>query len=225
MDRERAFKQLHNFVKKSLNPLSVQLSSAASPDDEAERQLAETRKLLARCYLKLGAWQEQLLGLQEANIPTVLGYYRQATEHDSSWYKAWHSWAVMNFETVLFYKLSSSGLSPAHISMYGVPALQGFVRSIALSSGSSLQDTLRLLTLMFNYGHNNDMYEALNHRRCNFYEESIALDTANNTLLLMIEHGLCTPCLCHGNHIPAQLCFLATSGIESLKMTFLKELV
>ena len=162
MDRERAFKQLHNFVKKSLNPLSVQLSSAASPDDEAERQLAETRKLLARCYLKLGAWQEQLLGLQEANIPTVLGYYRQATEHDSSWYKAWHSWAVVNFDTVLHYKLSSSGLSPAHISMYGVPALQGFVKSIALSSGSSLQDTLRLLTLMFNYGHNNDMYEALN---------------------------------------------------------------
>merc|ERR1719411_941366 len=70
----------------------------------------------------------------------------------------------MNFETVLFYKLSpaSAGLSPAHISMYGVPALQGFVRSIALSSGSSLQDTLRLLTLMFDYGQHNDMYEALN---------------------------------------------------------------
>merc|ERR1719411_1146446 len=70
----------------------------------------------------------------------------------------------MNFETVLFYKLSpaSAGLSPAHISMYGVPALQGFVRSIALSSGSSLQDTLRLLTLMFDYGQYNDMYEALN---------------------------------------------------------------
>ena len=39
---------------------------------------------------------------------------------------------------------------------------QGFVRSIALSSGSSLQDTLRLLTLMFDYGQHNDMYEALN---------------------------------------------------------------
>ena len=94
----------------------------------------------------------------------MLQYYAAATEHDSSWYKAWHSWAVMNFETVLFYKLSpaSAGLSPAHISMYGVPALQGFVRSIALSSGSSLQYTLRLLTLMFDYGQYNDMYEALN---------------------------------------------------------------
>jgi hypothetical protein len=27
---------------------------AASPDEEAEKQLVETRKLLARCYLKLG---------------------------------------------------------------------------------------------------------------------------------------------------------------------------
>eukprot|EP00092_Neocalanus_flemingeri_P019853 GFUD01021504.1.p1 GENE.GFUD01021504.1~~GFUD01021504.1.p1 ORF type:complete len:2235 (+),score=707.01 GFUD01021504.1:192-6707(+) len=160
--QERAFSQLHNFVKKTLHPRSVQLAAAASPDEEAEKQLGETRKLLARCYLKLGSWQESLQGLQEASIPTVLQYYTAATEHDSSWYKAWHAWAVMNFETVLFYKLSPSGLTPAHVSLYGVPALQGFVRSIALSSGSSLQDALRLLTLWFDYGQHNDMYEALN---------------------------------------------------------------
>ena len=65
--QERAFSQLHNFVKKTLHPRSVQLSSAASPDDEAERQLVDTRKLLARCYLKLGAWQESLQGLQEVS--------------------------------------------------------------------------------------------------------------------------------------------------------------
>jgi len=34
-----------------------------------------------------------------------------------------------------------------------VPAIEGFFRSIALSSGNSLQDTLRLLTLWFKYGH------------------------------------------------------------------------
>ena len=64
--QERAFSQLHNFVKKSLHPRSVQLSAAPSPDEEAEKQLVETRKLLARCYLKLGSWQESLQGLQEA---------------------------------------------------------------------------------------------------------------------------------------------------------------
>merc|ERR1719357_2056716 len=160
--QERAFSQLHNFVKKTLHPRSVQLTAAASPDLEAERQLGETRKLLARCYLKLGSWQEALQGLNEASIPTVLQYYTAATEHDSTWYKAWHAWAVMNFETVLFYKHSSGGLSPNHISLYGVPALQGFVRSISLSQGSNLQDALRLLTLWFDYGYYNDMYEALN---------------------------------------------------------------
>jgi hypothetical protein len=44
-------------------------------------------------------------------------------------------------------------LSPATISNFAVPALKGFVRSISLSKGSSLQDTLRLLTLLFDYGH------------------------------------------------------------------------
>lgn len=42
-----------------------------------------------------------------------------------------------------------------------MPAVQGFFRSIALSHGSSLQDTLRLLTLWFDYGHWPEVYEAL----------------------------------------------------------------
>ena len=98
----------------------------------------------------------------------------------SNWYKAWHSWAVMNFEACLFHRhqqqqnessnspddkaasVKSAGiLSPQMISKYAVPALKGFVRSITLSKGNSLQDTLRLLTLLFDYGHQSDMYEAL----------------------------------------------------------------
>ena len=57
-----------------------------------------------RCYLKLGQWQESLHGINEHTIVPVLGCYATATEHDSTWYKAWHAWAYMNFETVLFYK-------------------------------------------------------------------------------------------------------------------------
>ena len=87
-------------------------------------------------------------------------------------YKGWHAWAVMNFETCLFYRQqqqqqqpgqpeTKTVLSPAMISTYAVPALKGFVKSISLSKGSSLQDTLRFLTLLFDYGHQSDMYEAL----------------------------------------------------------------
>ena len=154
----------------------------------------ECRQLLARCYLKLGQWQESLHGLNESTIPVVLQCYEESTVYDCNWYKAWHSWAVMNFEACLFHRhqqqqlsqqqlqqqQSSSSplagitagndnasnakngiLSPQMISKYAVPALKGFVRSITLSKGNSLQDTLRLLTLLFDYGHQSDMYEAL----------------------------------------------------------------
>ena len=102
-------------------------------------------------------------------------YYEESTVYDNNWYKAWHAYAVMNFEACLFYRHQqqllqqqtnqSSGasgiLSPQMISKYAVPALKGFVKSITLSKGNSLQDTLRLLTLLFDYGHQSDMYEAL----------------------------------------------------------------
>jgi FKBP12-rapamycin complex-associated protein len=95
-----------------------------------------------------GTWQESIQGLKESSIPTILQYYCAATEHDSSWYRAWHAWAVSNFETVLFYKHAAGGLTPQLISTYGVPALQGFVRSIALSSGSSLQVSAHYFLLL-----------------------------------------------------------------------------
>lgn len=51
--------------------------------------------------------------------------------------------------------------SSQYIPHYTVPAVEGFFRSISLSHGSSLQDTLRLLTLWFEYGQNHDVYDAL----------------------------------------------------------------
>lgn len=44
---------------------------------------------------------------------------------------------------------------------YTVPAVDGFFKSIALSHGSSLQDTLRLLTLWFDFGHLNQVQAAI----------------------------------------------------------------
>lgn len=57
-----------------------------------------------RCYLKLGTWQEHLKGVSESSISSILHCYDRAKEYDKDWYKAWHAWAYMNFETVLFYK-------------------------------------------------------------------------------------------------------------------------
>ncbi len=44
---------------------------------------------------------------------------------------------------------------------YVIPSVMGFFKSIALSSGNSLQDTLRLLTLWFKFGHRADVSVAL----------------------------------------------------------------
>ena len=93
--KQNAFSQLHNFVKRFLQPRISQLSSAASPDIEAEQQLVETRKLLARCYLKLGSWQENLQGLPESRmtsreegIATVLQYYQVGLQN-CFFFKVW----------------------------------------------------------------------------------------------------------------------------------------
>jgi FKBP12-rapamycin complex-associated protein len=48
------------------------------------------------------------------------------------------------------------------VHQYAVPALNGFFRSINLSQGNSLQDTLRLLTLWFDYGQTAEVIDALN---------------------------------------------------------------
>ncbi|XP_054269929.1 serine/threonine-protein kinase mTOR-like [Macrosteles quadrilineatus] len=166
--KEKAYNQLHEFVQKYLE-LPVKTTSGSADDG---KQLEMRRRLLARCYLKLGQWQESLQGLNEKSVRAVLQYYEAATEHDPDWYKAWHSWAYMNFETVLFYKCPptnqaqggdarTNAVNTQYITQFTVPAVEGFFRSISLSHGSSLQDTLRLLTLWFDYGQWLEVYEAI----------------------------------------------------------------
>lgn len=100
---------------------------------------------------------------------------------DPNWYKAWHSWAYMNFKVMQTQRLAnqkqdvnasgavalSNELARKEkenqlILQYAVPAVRGFFRSINLSQGNSLQDTLRLLTLWFDYGQSGEVIEALN---------------------------------------------------------------
>lgn len=176
--KEEAFRHLQHFVESTLHQQALQ---SLSPTDDGQKR-EELLKLVAKCYLKLGDWKTDLQGYSEASIPQIIQYYASATENDKNCYKAWHAWAYMNFEAVLYYKNQQSGndgngdgsicrtpLTPSHqnssvansLISYAVPAVNGFFKSIALSSGNSLQDTLRLLTLWFDYGHWPEVYEAL----------------------------------------------------------------
>ncbi|ORX99768.1 PtdIns-3-kinase tor2 [Basidiobolus meristosporus CBS 931.73] len=119
-------------------------------------------RLLARCYLKQGEWQMALQDdWSEETIPDILRSYYLATHFDKDWYKAWHAWALSNFEVITYYERLGESVPSEIMTAHIVPAVQGFFRSIALSSGNSLQDTLRLLTLWFKFGYQQEVSVAI----------------------------------------------------------------
>lgn len=106
-----------------------------------------------------------MLTKDQSDPSPILSDFSVATELDPDWYQAWHTWALANFEAITQLEVSQQGLISAHFTTYIIPAVEGmsismlaaddtgFLRSIALSPGNSLQDTLRLLTLWFTYGY------------------------------------------------------------------------
>jgi FKBP12-rapamycin complex-associated protein len=128
---------------------------------------AKSRKLLSKSYLRQGEWQRTLQKAEWKldNAQDVLGAYSAATQYNRDSYKAWHAWALANFEAVQTIESDIQKAKaakdeekksylppPKYVHDYAIPAIRGFLRSIALSSASSLQDTLRLLTLWFAHG-------------------------------------------------------------------------
>ena len=128
------------------------------PTAMSAKALAEHTVLLARGCLKQGEWQVAMKkgDWQHDHVEDILASYRAATHYNPSWYKAWHAWALANFEIVQALGRPERDrdliVPPQVLIEYVVPAVRGFFKSIALSMGSSLQDTLRLLTLWFAHG-------------------------------------------------------------------------
>ena len=159
----------------------------------------ELNTLLAKCYLKLGTWQNDMDGFKDAtSISTIITYYESAKDHNKNSYKAWQAWAYANYEAIQFFKnnpqsqinspvtpnssliitpppnrtslsIERSSLSIER-NIHVKPAIQGFFNCIRISSAASsssnqeancLQDTLRLLTLWFDYCNNAEIYEVL----------------------------------------------------------------
>lgn len=156
-------------------------------------------KLLARCYLKQGEWKIEMDDewiIKESS--SILGSFLLATHFDSKWYKAWHNWALANFEVIspksksnFLNNVNGNGnVNPINneinmntILRYVVPAVKGFFHSIELSSSNPLQDTLRLLTLWLNYGGITEV--------CNALQEGIRMikiDTWLDVIPQLISH-------------------------------------
>jgi phosphatidylinositol kinase/protein kinase (PI-3 family) len=118
----------------------------------------------------------------QRNVKDILHSYLLATHYDPNWYKAWHTWALANFE-VVNHLLNQAETKAADVmgttlvphivpAVQGnvslrvrialiKPCVQGFFRSIALRSENSLQDTLRLLTLWFKFGAQDEVSHAI----------------------------------------------------------------
>ena len=161
--------QAGNDMNMSLEYSSTQNHvESAMMSPQTQRLLYDQTALLAKCYLRQGEWLVELNknDWQYTKVQDILASYSQATKYNPRWYKAWHAWALANFEIVqtLTAKTKSEGLSKAEQAVvidHVVPAVQGFFQSIALSAGSSLQDTLRLLTLWFTHGGSADVNAAV----------------------------------------------------------------
>lgn len=126
-------------------------------------EIEKQARLLAKCYRRQGEWQAHLLRgnwtdpqAQDA-VKDIINSYYLATQYNESWYKAWHAYALANFEVVTGASQQpdqerSKSVTDHVVLNHVVPAVSGFFKSIALSNTSSLQDTLRLLTLWFAHG-------------------------------------------------------------------------
>eukprot|EP00727_Mastigamoeba_balamuthi_P000853 m51a1_g10765 putative protein atypical group (2524) ;mRNA; r:20614-29506 len=127
----------------------------------------EHAKLKARACLRLGQWQLVLAQQQsqgdtfnESAIPQIIQSFRQATEYGPALYKVWHAWALINFEVVSHYE--RQGIASECIVPYITTAIHGFFKSISSSANeTTIQDTLRLLTLLFKHGQQKEVESAL----------------------------------------------------------------
>ncbi|RDA95477.1 hypothetical protein CP533_5392 [Ophiocordyceps camponoti-saundersi (nom. inval.)] len=149
---------------------------------QTQRALYDQTVLLAKCYLRQGEWLKALNkdDWQCSKVQEILTSYSQATKYNPRWYKAWHAWALANFEIVQTMSSSTASSSSSSAATHNdgggpplsradqamviehvVPAIHGFFKSIALSAGSSLQDTLRLLTLWFTHGGSSEVNAAV----------------------------------------------------------------
>ncbi|GJN89148.1 hypothetical protein Rhopal_002122-T1 [Rhodotorula paludigena] len=157
--REETLAFLRDFTAKLSADLGIHPDGEQTANAEVVNsgRKAEYTRLLARCHYKLGEWQSAMQEDWGSDIiPDILRSYLLATSLDPTWYKAWHAWALANSEVVSHFAKSQGEQDPTKPQAYSVhlvPAVQAFFRSIALSPDSSLQDTLRLLTLWFKYGH------------------------------------------------------------------------
>lgn len=142
------------------------------------KKQARREALRISCWLRYGDWKIASCPpgtLLTNNLATeVLLSYKRATDADvSNNYRAWHSWALINFRLAEQIRVnekdkgsSSMAKLPAIARSHVISASKGFVRAISLGtkwwSASVQQDMLNLLSCLFKYGELQDVASTIN---------------------------------------------------------------
>ncbi|KAJ3128378.1 phosphatidylinositol kinase- protein kinase tor1 [Nowakowskiella sp. JEL0407] len=174
--RERAFNQMRELSRSLAERLGIfgalnaDNTGGIVPVDNLVPTGGELLRLLSKCYRKLGEWQNpESETPTEASLMQALRFLRSAVRCDSKHHKTWHTWGMAQFNTLTYYEQTipeteRGNLTELVITSHAIPAIEGFLRSIALSpsaEGNSLQDILRLLTLWFKCGNHTNVNEAM----------------------------------------------------------------
>jgi len=123
--------------------------------------------LKAKCNYQIGHWlsekMEKVSEVTIKNYEEVIKYYNEAIHWDPEYQKAWHSYALFNYEAADLLKKKIFGSKKEERPLenpeeklhdeYIKNAFKGFIYSISLGSKNIFQETLRLLQLLFNYGY------------------------------------------------------------------------
>ncbi|KAJ2745782.1 phosphatidylinositol kinase- protein kinase tor1 [Coemansia sp. BCRC 34301] len=145
--RRAAVARLNNVVS-NRRALSTASTRASVSSSESEDQASSDIEFI---------FKQQGNSINE----TILESYRAATVLDSKWYKAWHSLALHHYFEAKKYE-KRSRVSSEVIKKYVVPAIHGFSRAIMLfKEDTTLQDTLRLLTVWFSYSEHESVVQAV----------------------------------------------------------------
>ncbi|KAJ7758626.1 phosphatidylinositol 3-kinase [Mycena metata] len=164
--REGSLAELRQFTVSLAKDLQAEEQEHAQRAGLPKQRINELSKLLARCYFKQGEWRVALDENWYRNgLRDVLESYACATTYDGCWYKAWHTWAMANFDVISQIDTQAENriqdVSGDRLAAHVIQSIEGFFRSISLRSEDALQDTLRLLTLWFKYGAHEEISHAI----------------------------------------------------------------
>ena len=140
-----------NFLRQFSASLAADIARETSVQTQrpgvSKEKITEFSKLVSRCYLKQGEWQVKLkddwsqvrssvlptVTLQnlcsQRNIPDILRAYLLATHYDPTWYKAWHTWALANFDVIAHMEGQTEGktadIAGDQLAVHVVQAVEG----------------------------------------------------------------------------------------------------